>query len=233
MSKRVALVTGGNRGIGYEVCRQLAANSLQVVLGARRAADGRRAADALRASGCDVEFCPLDVADAASVSAARQIVEQQYGRLDVLVNNAGIYIDEDQSAFDVPLDTVRQTLEVNLFGAYETIRAFMPLMRRQQYGRVVNVSSGMGAFDEMGGGSAGYRLSKTALNSLTRMMANELEGTNIKVNAACPGWVRTDMGGADAPRDVATGADTIVWLALLPDDGPSGRFFRDRQPIAW
>jgi NAD(P)-dependent dehydrogenase (short-subunit alcohol dehydrogenase family) len=133
----------------------------------------------------------------------------------------------------VPLDKVRQSFEVNLFGPYQLVRAFMPLMRAQNYGRVVNVSSGMGAFDEMGGESAGYRLSKTALNALTLIMANELGSGNIKINAACPGWVRTDMGGPDATRDVATGADTIVWLALLPDDGPTGGFFRDREPIPW
>ncbi len=238
--QRVAVVTGGNRGIGLEICRQLAKRGLRVILTARDPAKGRAAAKALRAEGLGVEFQRLDVTDARAVRRLARYLKDKVGRLDVLVNNAGIYLEggygdgrEPESVFVEPLDQVRRTMEVNLYGPYMLCQALIPLMLDGGYGRVVNVSSGSGQLSRMGVCEAGYRLSKTALNSLTCVWAAELKGTNVLVNAMCPGWVRTDMGGPQAPRSVAQGADTAVWLATLPRRGASGGFFRDRKPIDW
>ncbi|WP_374689559.1 SDR family oxidoreductase [Promineifilum sp.] len=232
MDGRVALVTGANRGIGLEVCRQLADLGLRVILTARDPAQGEAAARQLQRDGSDVAFWPLDVTDPATVAAAQAFVEERYSRLDVLVNNAAIYPDGDRSVFDVPLETMEETLRVNFYGPLLLCRAFAPSMRRRRYGRIVNVSSNAGQLSTMGAGTPAYAISKAALNALTRIVAAEVGG-HVKVNAVCPGWVRTEMGGPGAPRSVAEGADTIVWLAMLPDFGPSGGFFRDRQPIPW
>jgi NAD(P)-dependent dehydrogenase (short-subunit alcohol dehydrogenase family) len=232
-SQRVALVSGANRGIGLETVRQLAAKRLTVVLTSRDLAAGDAAARKLAAEGLAVVARQLAVTDPASVTRLAAAVEAEFGRLDALVNNAGVYLDQGRQGVDADLDAVRQTLETNLFGAWRLCQAFLPLMRRGGYGRIVNVSSGMGQLNDMGGGSPGYRVSKTALNALTCILADELRGTGILVNAACPGWVRTEMGGREAPRSVEQGADTPVWLATLPDDGPTGGFFRDRKPIPW
>jgi NAD(P)-dependent dehydrogenase (short-subunit alcohol dehydrogenase family) len=226
--ERVALVSGANRGIGREIARQLAAQGYTVVLGARDADKGTAAAGEIGAVPLE-----LDVADQQSVDRAAAEVESRFGRLDALVNNAGIYNDWAQSGTDADLEGVQEVLDTNLFGAWRLAKAFIPLMERNAYGRIVNVSTGMAQLSDMNGGSPGYRVSKTALNALTRILASELEGTNVKVNSVCPGWVRTDMGGSGAPRSVEEGADTAVWLATLPDDGPSGGFFRDREPIPW
>ena len=230
--QRVALVTGANRGIGLEVCRQLAGRGLRVVLTARDPNKGQAAADGLIANGLDVTFLPLDVSDPAAAEAARVWVEGRYGRLDVLVNNAAVYLDDNVSIFDVPLSTFDKTLAANLYGPLHLCRAFVPGMRQRGYGRVVNVSSESGQLSTMGGYTAAYAISKTALNGLTRVVAAEA-GQAVKVNAVCPGWVRTDMGGPHASRSVAEGADTIVWLATLPDSGPTGGFFQDRRRIDW
>jgi len=230
---RVALVTGANRGIGLEVVRRLAATGLEVILGARDETRGREAAAVLAAEGKNVHPRVADVSDDAVVEDLRAAVVEEFGRLDVLVNNAGIAIDAGRSAIDIDLDLVRETLETNTFGAWRMCRAFVPMMREHGYGRVVNVSSGMGGLTEMGGGSPGYRISKAGLNVITRALDAELRGENVLVNSACPGWVRTDMGGEHARVSVAEGADTPVWLATLPDDGPRGGFFRDRSRIPW
>lgn len=230
---RIALVTGGNRGIGFEVCRQLGQKGLHVILSSRDEAKGRQAAAQLSGEGRTVSYHPLDVTDPQSVITLQRYVEQTHGRLDVLVNNAGVYLDEGVSVFDVSLETVHTTMDINFYGPLYTCRAFVPLMRRNRYGRVVNVSSGYGSMDEMGGYTAAYRVSKIALNALTRIVAGETRNANIKVNAVCPGWVRTEMGGPAAPRSPAEAADTIVWLATLPDNGPTDGFFRDRRPIHW
>jgi NAD(P)-dependent dehydrogenase (short-subunit alcohol dehydrogenase family) len=229
---KIALVTGANRGIGLEVCRQLAARGLRVVLTARDPQAGQAAANDLTSAGHDVTFFQLDVSDPAAVEAAQRFVEERFGRLDVLVNNAAVYLDQQYNIFNVPLETFATTLAVNLYGPLHLCRAFVPGMRQRGYGRVVNVSSESGQLSTMGGYTPAYAISKTALNSLTRAVAAEA-GSKVKVNAVCPGWVRTRMGGPNAPRSVDDGADTIVWLATLPDSGPTGGFFSNRRPIPW
>lgn len=230
---KIALVTGANRGIGFEVCRQLARLGMQVILTSRDATKGRQAAEILRQEVERVDFHPLDVIDPKQVERLRLWVAERYGRLDVLVNNAGVLFGEDQSVLSVPLDIVRTTMEINFFGPLYLCRAFVPMMKNSGYGRVVNVSSEMGSLASMGGDSAGYRASKAALNALTRIVASEVRGYNIKVNAACPGWVRSDMGGDHAPRSLEQGAATIVWLATLPVGGPSGGFYQDQKVVPW
>jgi NAD(P)-dependent dehydrogenase (short-subunit alcohol dehydrogenase family) len=173
------------------------------------------------------------VTSGATVQRLRERVEHEFGELDVLVNNAGVLLDSGVPAAKADLDLVRETLEVNLLGALCMVRAFAPLLCRSAHPRIVNVSSGMGALDGMGGGAPGYRISKAGLNAVTRMLAAELGGDGVLVNSACPGFVETDMGGPGAPRSVEEGADTPVWLATLPDDGPTGGFFRDRRPIGF
>ena len=227
---RIALVSGGNRGIGLEVCRQLAERGLTVVMGSRDAEQGRTAAAELPDG---VVVHQLDVADPESVERLAQSVEEEFGRLDVLVNNAAISNDEGQSGLDADLGRVKEALEANLFGAWRLCGVAIPLMRRIGYGRIVNVSTGLASLEDMGGGSPGYRVSKTALNVLTRILASELRGSGILVNAVNPGWVQTDMGGSDATRTVEEGAEALVWAATLPNNGPTGGFFRDRQPVAW
>lgn len=231
---KIAVVTGGNRGIGSEVCRQLAKQGLQVVLTSRDAEKGDRAAQTLNDEGLDVIAYPLTVTAPNSVTQLVEFLQTKFGHVDVLVNNAGIYLDRDQSSiFETDLDTIRETLETNTYAPLRLAQAIVPLMRSQNYGRIVNVSSGMGQLTDMGGGSVGYRLSKTALNAVTCILAAELQGTNILVNSVCPGWVQTDMGGAGATRSPQQGADTIVWLATAPDGSATGSFFRDRQLIPW
>jgi NAD(P)-dependent dehydrogenase (short-subunit alcohol dehydrogenase family) len=231
---RIALVTGGNRGIGFEICRQLAARGLTVVLGARDAGQGKAAAKSLQSEGGPVEFQRLDVTSCRSIRACVAAVAERHGRIDVLVNNAGVLIDTRGSRFiDSKLDTYRDTIEVNLYGPLQLAQAVVPLMKAKRYGRIVNMSSGLGQLSEMGTGTPAYRISKTALNALTRILAAEFHGNNVLVNSACPGWVRTRMGGEGASRTPEQGADTAVWLATLPDDGPTGGLFRDRKAVPW
>ena len=227
---RVALVSGGNRGIGLEIIRQLTERGIMAILGSRDEEQGLAAAEGLPV---DVVVRQLDVTDEKSVDRLAASVEEEFGRLDILVNNAGISNDSGQRGMNADLDRVREALEANLFGAWRLCEAFIPLMRRHGYGRIVNISSGLGALNDMGGGSPAYRVSKASLNVLTRILASELRGSGILVNSVCPGWVRTDMGGSGASRSVQEGADTPVWAATLPDNGPTGGFFRDRRPIPW
>jgi len=229
--ERVALISGGNRGIGREVARQLADLEYNVVIGSRDLEKGEEAA---RELGPAVSALQLDVTDEESIVRCVASIAGDPGRLDVLVNNAGVTGGGwSTSAIDVDLDEVRQTLETNLFGAWRLTEEALPLMRKNGYGRIVNISSGMGQLSDMGGHSPAYRVSKAGLNVLTRMLTAELAEENILVNSVCPGWVRTDMGTQSARRSVEEGADTPVWLATLPDDGPRGGFFRDREPIPW
>jgi NAD(P)-dependent dehydrogenase (short-subunit alcohol dehydrogenase family) len=231
-ANKLAVVTGGNRGLGLEACRQLARAGAKVVLASRDPEKGEAAAAALRGEGLDVTPHPLDVTDPGSIERLARFIERQFGRLDILVNNAGVFKDgsggerEGASALRSEPAIVRRTFETNTLGPLMVSQALIPLM--QGSGRVVNVSSGMGQLAEMNGG---YRLSKAALNALTRILADELEDTGVKVNSVCPGWVKTDIGGPDAPRTPEQGVETIVWLATLPDDGATGGFFRDKQPI--
>jgi NAD(P)-dependent dehydrogenase (short-subunit alcohol dehydrogenase family) len=229
-SGRVALVSGGNRGIGLEIVRQLAERDITTILGSRDEESGRKAAEEL--SG-NVVVQGLDVSDEKSVGRLASFVEKTFGRLDVLVNNAGVSNDEGQRGVDADLDRVREALETNLFGAWRLCEVAIPLMQRHGYGRIVNMSTGMAALEDMGGGSPGYRVSKTGLNALTRILASELRGSGILVNSVEPGWVQTDMGGSHAPRPVEEGAEGAVWAATLPNNGPTGGFFRDRRQIPW
>jgi NAD(P)-dependent dehydrogenase (short-subunit alcohol dehydrogenase family) len=217
---RVAVVTGGNRGIGFEICRQLAGLGMQVVLASRDSAKGQAAAESLTASGfCTVTAHPLDVTSETSVTALAAWVDDRFGTCDVLVNNAGIMDARGGRVLTTSLRTLREVLATNLEGPFLVSQALVPLMKRRNYGRVVNLSSGLGQLSEMGPGTPAYRVSKAALNALTRTLAAELSGTNILVNAMCPGWVRTDMGGPHALRSVEEGAATAMWLATLPEGG--------------
>ena len=230
---RTALVTGANRGIGLEVCRALAGRGLRVLLGARDEALGEEEAGRLRSEGLAVRAVPLDVGRDASVAALVGRVDGAGERVDVLVNNAGIYPSDPLLGPDGER-ALAEALAVNLLGAVRICRAFLPGMVTRGHGRVVNVSSGYGSFGEGLEGPAAYAISKAALNALTVKLAEEVRGSpDVKVNAVCPGWVRTRMGGTGASRSVERGAETIVWLATLPEDGPSGGFFRDRRAIPW
>ncbi len=234
MSERVAVVTGANRGIGFEIVRQLAAAGFRLVLGSRDAAKGRGARAHLGGLAERVVVRRLDVTSEAEAAALAASVERLFGRCDVLVNNAGVLLDPKGSrTLDLEPEVFRRTLDANVLGPIVVTKALVPLMRRHRYGRIVNMSSGLGQLADMGVGTPAYRISKTALNAFTRVLAADLAETNIKVNSMCPGWVRTDMGGPNATTGVAEAADTAVWLATLPDDGPSGGFFRERQPIDW
>jgi NAD(P)-dependent dehydrogenase (short-subunit alcohol dehydrogenase family) len=219
----VALVSGASRGIGAEIARELAGDHGFLVF-----AGARNPADVAEQEG--VVPIRLDVTDQSTIDAARERIEADQGRLDSLVNNAGVY-GEPIGAIDYDLDGAHEVMEVNLFGPWRLCQAFAPLLRRSPQPRIVNVSSGAGQLSDMNGGRAAYRVSKAALNALTRTLASD--EPELKVNTMCPGWVRTDMGGPSASRSVEEGADTAVWLATLPDDGPSGGFFRDRKPIPW
>jgi NAD(P)-dependent dehydrogenase (short-subunit alcohol dehydrogenase family) len=221
---RTAVVTGGNRGIGLEVGRQLAGDGFRVILGSRDLDKGVRAAEGL----ANAEARRLDVEDPASVAELAAGLES----LDVLVNNAAAFYDTWQTGVDADLDVVRDAFETNVLGAWRVTQACLPLLRRSPSARIVNVSSGAGQLSDMGGGSPAYRVSKTALNALTRILAVELRSDGILVNSVCPGWVATDMGGPGG-RPVEEGAASVVWAVRLPDDGPTGGFFRDGRRLDW
>src|SRR3954454_24077120 len=221
--RRVALVTGTSRGIGAEIARQLAVDHGFIVFAGDRDPDDVEEVDGV----IPIE---LDVTDEDEVHAVLERIGSEIGHLDALVNNAGVYGDPIGAA-NYTLDRAHAVLEVNTFGPWRLMEAFLPLLHRSSQPRIVNVSSGAGQLSDMYGGRAAYRVSKAALNALTRTLAWDED--DVKVNVMCPGWVRTDMGGASATRSVEEGADTAVWLATLPGDGPTGGFFRDRKPIPW
>jgi len=229
-SRPVVVVTGANRGIGLELCRQLPARGYSVVLGSRDLEKGETAAREIDAPA--VSACELDVSSEDSVRRAFEWVESELGRADVLINNAAILYDTWNEASSVDLDVIREAFETNLFGAWRTSHAFLPLLRRSPHPRIVNVSSEGGSLSSMGGGTPAYKVSKASLNALTRMLAGELSRDRVLVNSVCPGWTATDMGGGGG-RSVERGAASVVWAATLPDDGPTGGFFRDGQPVPW
>ncbi|MCB9232965.1 MAG: SDR family oxidoreductase [Bacteroidia bacterium] len=225
---KIILVTGANRGIGRKICRQLAELGHQVILTARNLEKGREAAATLKGA---VTMIQLDVASAASSKAAADQVESQFGKLDVLINNAAMMPPNERLPV-ASLDKIRETMESNVYGPLGLAQEMLPLLRQSSQGRIINLSSGMGALDDLGTGYAAYRLSKAWLNSATILLANELEREGIRVNAMCPGWVQTDMGGKGAPRTVQKGAETAVWLSLEKEI-PIGKFFRDKRVISW
>ncbi len=230
---KTAIVTGANRGLGLEITRQLVAEGVRVVMGARDIVKGERACAGLKAG--DLAVChALDVNDTKNVHRFVDFVERNFGSPAILVNNAGVYPESrDARLVGTKTSIWRETFETNLFGAVRLCREVVPLMQRVAYGRIVNISTGLGQLSRMGEGSPAYRASKAALNALTATLAAEVKGQGILVNSMSPGWVRTDMGGKEATRTVAEGAETAVWLALLPSNGPTGAFFRDRKPIPW
>jgi NAD(P)-dependent dehydrogenase (short-subunit alcohol dehydrogenase family) len=227
----LALVTGANRGLGLECARQLMADGFEVLLGSRDAGRGAAAAQAL---GSDrAKAVALDVTSDDDVTRCRDLIQREHGgRLDVLINNAAIHYDSGQTPLTADWRVVTEAIETNLLGAWRVARMAAPLMRARRRGRIVNVSSSAGAWSSLGARTPAYSLTKLGLNGLTRMLAAELRGSGVLVNAVCPGWVATDMGGAGG-RPVEDGARGIVWAAQLPDDGPTGGFFRDGRPIEW
>jgi len=255
---RVAIVTGSDRGIGFEVCRQLGERGYRVVLTGPNRKRGESAAAKLRRGGSDVVYHYLDVADEKSIQTLRKFVLKKFGRVDVLVNNAGVLLDEGRSeiegvltrrvkkrpkrvafgegpgVLEVDIEIMRATLEVNTLGALRMCQAFVPSMMKAGYGRVVNVSSSRGQIHGMSDeGAPAYQMSKAALNAITLMAADAASGSNVQVNSVCPGWTRTTLGGPEAPQTVEEGAETIVWLATRPDSGPTGGFFQHKKRIAW
>ncbi|MFQ6386498.1 SDR family oxidoreductase [Priestia aryabhattai] len=230
---KVALVTGGNRGFGYELVRQLAMDGFKVILTSRNSESGHKAVQKLKDSHLDVSFLTMDINNQTSIRQAAATVNEQYGRLDVLINNAGIYLDKNQTLVNMDPSVLEKTLTTNFFGAYHVIRSFMPLMEQQAYGRIINVSSEYGAMSEMSSPGVGaYKLSKFILNGLTQLMAAE-SNNDIKINAVDPGWVSSDMGGPSAPRTPEQAARSILWLATIGPEGPSGGFFKDGKQIDW
>lgn len=233
MQQRVAVVTGANRGIGFEIARQLAERGVHVVLTARDAVRGKQAASQLAERGLPVSFFALDVTSAESVQALANHVRGEHGRIDILVNNAGVALDRWIPSLDVDMEDYRLTLDINVLGPMRCTKVLLPLMKDAGYGRIVNLSSQLGSLEEMGGYTVAYRSSKTALNAQTKILADEHKDDDIKINAMCPGWVRTEMGGEDAPTSPEDAADTAIWLATLPADGPTGGFFQKRKPYPW
>lgn len=239
---KIALITGANKGIGLETTRQLGRLGITVVLGARSSSLGEAAAAKLKSAGLAASSVQLDVADAASIAAAAALIEKQFGRLDILVNNAGVLsYDQEGVASTVPMSTLRNTFEVNFFGMVAVTQAMLPLLRKSAAGRIVNLTSILGSIAEHADPNSpifnskflAYDASKASVNMFTNHLAHELRGTSIKVNAAHPGWVQTDMGGPDAPMAIEDGAKTSVALATLPDSGPSGGFFHMGVHMRW
>jgi NAD(P)-dependent dehydrogenase (short-subunit alcohol dehydrogenase family) len=237
VESKIALITGANRGIGLEVAKQLAkTDGIVVLLGSRDLTKGKRALESIKgAKEENLEAIKLDITDSGNIDSMAKNVRDKFGRLDILVNNAGILLDETDYPSKTNLDVARKEFETNVLGAWKLCQVFIPMMKKRDYGRIVNMSSGSGQLASLKEDlyAPGYSLSKASLNALTIMLARELKGTNVLINSMSPGWVRTDMGGPSAPKSVEEGADTAVWLATLPDGGPSGGFFEARKKIDW
>lgn len=238
---RIAVVTGANRGLGFEISRQLGLKGITIIAGTRQGADGARTVERLKDEGINAHSIILDVTEPSTVEALPRLLNVQFGHIDILINNAGVLIDSGVPLSDLDEGVLRATFETNVFGAFVVTRALLPLIRKSSFGRIVNMSSSLGSLASIGDPnspfyqvvSPAYQMSKAALNALTVVFAKELKDTNIKVNSACPGWVRTELGTQRAPLSVGEGADTPVWLATLPDDGPTGGFFNSRRPVPW
>ena len=239
-NNKIALITGANKGIGKEIARQLGAQEITVLIGARDSARGAEAAEELRNAGVDAQVVALDVTSDESIKAAAEKISADYGRLDILVNNAGIALDS-ASPSQLPLETLRRTYETNVFGAFAVTNALLPLLRKSASGRIVNVSSGLGsltqnsdpAWDYAQVNLFAYNSSKAALNMLTITLAKELHETGIKVNSADPGYTATDLNGHSGHQTVAEGAEAAVRLATLPDNGPTGGYFDRHGEVPW
>ncbi|MBO9702415.1 MAG: SDR family NAD(P)-dependent oxidoreductase [Sporocytophaga sp.] len=231
--EQIAVVTGANRGIGLEISARLADLGFTVVFTSRDEAKGLKAMNGLLKSGRKFVFFKLDVTNKTDGRKLYEFLEKEYGRVDVLFNNAAILPDENESAVAVDLSVVSKTFETNTIGAFMVAQSVIPLMKKNNYGRIINISSGLGALSSMGGGYPAYRISKASLNAITRMLADELSNSNILVNSVDPGWVKTDMGGPNASKTTAEAVDSILWLAQLPENGPSGKFFRNKQEAPW
>lgn len=229
---KIAVVTGANRGLGFEICRQLAKKGVRVILSARDELKGKQAVEDLAKDGLDVDFHQLDITDKRSVEGFSEYVRNIYGKLDILINNAGILIDSKDTVSTIDMDKMKKTFETNVCGSLLISRELMSLLEKSERGRIINLSSRMGALARMGSGAPAYRISKTALNALTRILAVELENTRIAVNSMTPGRINTEMGGQNAVRSSAEGADTAIWLALC-DNPPNGKFILERKEIAW
>ena len=230
--EKIALVTGANRGIGFEVSRQLGALGFTVLLGCRNPAHGEKAQEILHAEAITAKWVELDVSSSSSIEAVAARIEREYSYLDVLVNNAAIHYDNWQRVTQADMTIVEEAISVNTLGPWLLSMALLPMLRKSRAPRIVNVSSASGSITSMSGGTPAYSTSKAALNAITRMMALELEPEGFLVNAVCPGWTQTDMGGHGG-RPVADGARGIVWAATLDQAGPSGGFFQDGEPLPW
>jgi NAD(P)-dependent dehydrogenase (short-subunit alcohol dehydrogenase family) len=239
---KIALVTGANRGIGFEISRQLANKGFTVIVGARNEEKGRESAAKLKAENLDIDVVQIDSNDAESIKRAAEIVGEKYGKLDALINNAGIFVDFGTPPSQTDLQILRQTFETNVFGVWETIQAFLPLLKKSDAGRIVNVSSTVGSLAEIGKANSmyaqmivpAYQASKTAVNAITRVFAKELQDTNIKINSVCPGYVNSNPPYTDgAPKSTEEGARISVKMATIGNDGESGGFFDDDGRIAW
>lgn len=222
------MVTGCNRGIGFEICRQLGALGHHVIFTARNTGKGLKSEATLREF--DIEFFQLDVEEFASMETFAHALSRHTDSIDVLINNAGIFMDDGYHLRNIPMEVIDRTMKINFRGPLELTKLLLPFLNKSEDPRVINISSGMGALNTMAGGNAAYRISKTALNAFTSILA--AEEPNIKANSVCPGWVKTDMGGANATRPVEKGAETAVWLATAPDI-PNGKFLRDKEVIDW
>jgi NAD(P)-dependent dehydrogenase (short-subunit alcohol dehydrogenase family) len=233
-----AIVTGANRGVGRGVAKQLALLGCRIILTSRDPIKGQQTVNELKKEigaemAGDLIYHQLDTTDAESIQRLYNFVIDKYEAADILVNNAAVLLDQFGRIIQTPLDIFRTTMATNVYGPLLLCQTFIPMMLKRNYGRIVNVSSGAGQIENMVNDMPAYRLSKIALNGLTLMLADSVKGTNVLINAGCPGWVRTEMGSPNAPRSIEEGAEGIVWLATLPDGGPHGGFFRDGRLIPW
>ena len=233
MDKKIVLVTGANRGIGYEISKQFAWIGYKVIMTGRNELQLKESAKQLVDEGCDVEFKAMDVRKHLPIRYLGQYIDREYGRLDVIINNAGVMLDPEMVGLNTSPKEIKETMETNTFGPLRVCKELVPIMVKNNQGIIINVSSAYGAISGNGVDSPAYRISKSSLNMLTRILSDELVNTNIKVNAVCPGWVRTDMGGQNAPTLPEDAAASIVWMATSQELVLSGKFYQNRKVIAW